>query len=63
MILEVCLFAESAVADVALVRPRSTMYVHVTFEVARCRKRLRAQQTLVGFLLKTHRNLKEKKSN
>lgn len=51
MILEVCLFAESAVADVALVRPRSTMYVHVTFEVTRCRKRLRAQQTLVGFLL------------
>jgi len=58
VVLEVGLFAEAATTQVALVRPRATVYVHVTLEVARRRERFGTQRTLVWLLLhvtKQHR--------
>jgi len=53
VVLEVGLFAESATAHVALVRPRATVHVHVTLEVPGSRERLGAQRTFVWLLLDT----------
>ena len=52
VILEIGLFAESTTAHVAFVRPRPAVNVHVALEVARSRKRLGAQRTLVWLLLR-----------
>ena len=39
VVLEVGLFAEAATTQVTFVRPRATVYIHVTLEVARRRER------------------------
>lgn len=55
VVLEVGVFAEAPVADVAFERPRAVVDVHVRLEVARRRERLGAQTALVGLLLEQKR--------
>lgn len=43
VVLEVGLLAEAAVTRLALVRPRSAMYIHVALEVSRSWKRFGTQ--------------------
>lgn len=51
MVLEICVFTETSVADVTFERPRSVVYVHVRFEISGCRKRFRTQTAFVRFFL------------
>jgi len=51
VVLEIGVLAESSVAEVTPEWPGSAVYVHVTLQIARGRKRLRTQLTLVGLLL------------
>lgn len=51
MVLEVGLLGEASVAHVTLVRPRATVYVSVTLQVARGGERLGTQRALVWLLL------------
>lgn len=51
VILEVGLFAESTIADLAFEWPAPIVDVHVTLEVARCGEALGAECTFVWFFL------------
>lgn len=53
MVLEIGVFTESSVAEVTLEWPGSAVYVHVTLQISRGRKRLGTQLTLVRLLLFT----------
>ena len=51
MILQVGVFAESSVADVAFEGPGPIVDIHVRLEVSGCRERLGAQSAFVWLLL------------
>lgn len=56
VILEVGVFAEPSVTDVALEGPGPIVNIHVRFEVPGCRERLGAQATFMRLLLQQTRN-------
>lgn len=51
VIFQIRVFAKSSVANVTLERPRTVVHVHVRFQIAWRRERLRTQSTFVWFLL------------
>jgi hypothetical protein len=51
VVLEIGVFAETPVADMALEGPGPIVDVHMRFEVSWCRERLGAQTTLMGLFL------------
>jgi len=61
VVLEIGVFAETAVADVTLEGPRAVVHIHVRLEVAGRRERLGAQLALVRLLLRTQRGTKRQK--